>query len=174
MKYLKSKDHIWRLLFCRTVLTIGTMYILADSKRTSVPWRRFHITWKSIHCPEASVSGFLLPAMDAKTTTREGYAHGLAWSATPLFSGKLHSLQAGSLAQNHELIPQQFSLTFFQINSLILSYWLNSNCQMFSLLYPSTDEMQSVQSLGMPKNRLQKMLCYAVKSNGRVLKNNYM
>lgn len=80
MKHLKSKEHIWRLLSCRTVLTMGTMCILADSKRTSAPWWRFHITWKIIHCPAASVSCFLLSAMDAKTTTAERYTHGLAWS----------------------------------------------------------------------------------------------
>lgn len=72
-------------------------------------------------------------------------------------------------------IPHQFSSAFFQINSLIhWSYGLNSKCRMLSLLYPVTDEIQSVQSLGMPKNLLQKMFCYAVKSNGQVLKNNCM
>lgn len=124
--------------------------------------------------------------LDAKTTTTERYTHGLAWSA-PSSSMRNRTANKKDLWLKilswwcflvcfaDRKIPHQFSSAFFKINSLIhWSYGLNSQCQMFSLLYPVTDEIQSVQSLGMPKNPLQKTLCYAVKSNGWVLKNNCM
>lgn len=50
IRHLMSKDHIWRLLFFSTVLRMGTMCILIDSKTVSVPWWSFHIMWKISHC----------------------------------------------------------------------------------------------------------------------------
>lgn len=141
MKHLKSKDHIWRLLSCRTVLTMGTMYILADSKRTSAPWWRFHITWKIIHCPAASVSCFLLSAMDAKTTTAERYTHGLAWSVPSSSIGNctayMQDLWLKILSsccflvcfakKKKKKILHQFSSAFFQINRPL--HWATGQIQ---------------------------------------------
>lgn len=160
---------LWRLpLFTGTLRQMPSKYISQLPK-----------TWQT------AVSCSLL-SLDAKTTSTERYTHGLARSAPSSWMGNCTAYRQGLCLKilsprcflvcfAERKIPHLFSSAFFQINSVIhWSYRLNSKCRMFSLLYPVTDEIQSVQSLGMPKNPLQKMLCYAVKSNGWVLKNNCM
>lgn len=101
MRHLKFKDCIWSLPSFSTASRMGTTHILADSKRTYVPWWRFHIMSKIIHCPAASYS--LLSPGCQNYCYREIHP----WSGMKcpfLFNGKLHSLQEGSAAQDPELM----------------------------------------------------------------------
>lgn len=103
MRHQKSNGLIWRLLSFKTVLR---MCILADPKRTFVPRGRFHIMWSIIHCPAAAVSCFLLPCYPwmSKLLLQRGIHPWPGMKNPLLLNGKLHRSQAGSVAQDPELM----------------------------------------------------------------------